>query len=132
MIITGTGIPAGLGAGLGAGTGTGRAKKPQGGPCYSLLYTGDYSREEDRHLIKAEIPPVHPDVLLVESTYGVQSLEGREEKELRFTNLSPTTIAPRDFGHDDLELPSFFSSLVRLDTIRYIVNCRDLIPFTKK
>ncbi len=112
--------------------GMGWAKKPQGSPCYSLFYTGDYSREEDHHLIKAEIPPVHLDMLLVESTYSVQSLEGREEKELHFMNLSPTMIAPRDFGHDDLELPSFFSSLVQLDTIRYIVNCRDLIPFTKK
>src|ERR1700749_1164564 len=27
-----------------------------------ILYTGDYSREEDRHLVKAELPPVHPDV----------------------------------------------------------------------
>src|SRR5216684_2095024 len=54
---------------VGMGTGTGWAKKPQGGLCYSLLYTGDYSHEEDRHLIKAEIPPVHPDMLLVESTY---------------------------------------------------------------
>src|SRR5216684_1013238 len=58
---------------VGMGMGTGRAKKPQGGLCYSLLYTGDYSCEEDRHLIKAKIPPVHLDVLLVKSTYGVQS-----------------------------------------------------------
>ncbi|KAG6819124.1 endoribonuclease ysh1 [Arthromyces matolae] len=52
-----------------------------------ILYTGDYSREEDRHLVKAELPPIRPDVLIVESTYGVQSLEGREEKEQRFTSL---------------------------------------------
>jgi len=37
-----------------------------------ILYTGDYSREEDRHLVKAEVPPVRPDVLIVESTFGVQ------------------------------------------------------------
>ncbi|KIJ67738.1 hypothetical protein HYDPIDRAFT_71790, partial [Hydnomerulius pinastri MD-312] len=30
-----------------------------------ILYTGDYSREEDRHLVKAEVPPVRPDVLIV-------------------------------------------------------------------
>jgi cleavage and polyadenylation specificity factor subunit 3 len=68
-----------------------------------ILYTGDYSREEDRHLVKAEIPPVRPDVLIVESTYGVQSLEGREEKELRFTNLVHSII--RRGGH--VLLPTF-------------------------
>lgn len=52
-----------------------------------VLYTGDYSREEDRHLVKAEIPPVRPDVLIVESTYGVQSVGNREEKEGRFLSL---------------------------------------------
>lgn len=50
-----------------------------------VLYTGDFSREEDRHLVQAEIPPVRPDVLISESTYGVQSLEPRLEKEERFT-----------------------------------------------
>ena len=62
-----------------------------------ILYTGDYSREEDRHLVKAEVPPIRPDVLIVESTYGVQSLEGREEKELRFTSLVHSII--RRGGH---------------------------------
>lgn len=52
-----------------------------------VLYTGDYSREEDRHLVKAEVPPIRPDVLIIESTYGVQSLETREVKEQRFTSL---------------------------------------------
>ncbi|PWN90943.1 Metallo-hydrolase/oxidoreductase [Acaromyces ingoldii] len=51
-----------------------------------ILYTGDFSREEDRHLVQAEVPPVRPDVLISESTYGVQSLEPRLEKEERFTN----------------------------------------------
>ena len=50
-----------------------------------ILYTGDFSREEDRHLVQAEIPPVRPDVLISESTYGVQTLEPRLEKEERFT-----------------------------------------------
>ena len=50
-----------------------------------ILYTGDYSREEDRHLVRAEVPPIRPDVLICESTYGVQSLEPRPEKEARFT-----------------------------------------------
>ncbi|KAL1704144.1 beta-lactamase-like protein [Schizophyllum commune] len=68
-----------------------------------ILYTGDYSREEDRHLVKAELPPVRPDVLIVESTYGVQSHEPRDEKELRFTNLVHSII--RRGGH--VLLPQF-------------------------
>ncbi|KAF7376126.1 hypothetical protein MSAN_00027500 [Mycena sanguinolenta] len=68
-----------------------------------ILYTGDYSREEDRHLVKAELPPTRPDVLIVESTYGVQSLEGRPEKELRFTTLVHSII--RRGGH--VLLPTF-------------------------
>jgi len=68
-----------------------------------ILYTGDYSREEDRHLVKAELPPIRPDVLIVESTYGVQSSESREEKEERFTTLVHSII--RREGH--VLLPSF-------------------------
>ena len=50
------------------------------------LYTGDYSCEEDRHLMAAEIPRAFsPDVLIVEATYGMQVHESREERERRFT-----------------------------------------------
>jgi cleavage and polyadenylation specificity factor subunit 3 len=51
----------------------------------SLLYTGDYSMEDDRHLMAAEIPPNKPDVLMVESTYGVQVHASKKEREARFT-----------------------------------------------
>ncbi|THV05075.1 Metallo-hydrolase/oxidoreductase [Dendrothele bispora CBS 962.96] len=68
-----------------------------------ILYTGDYSREEDRHLVKAEAPPIHPDVLIVESTYGVQSLVSRAEKEHQFTTLVHSII--RRGGH--VLLPQF-------------------------
>ncbi len=51
----------------------------------SVLYTGDYSMEEDRHLMAAEVPKVKPDVLIVESTYGVQVHASRAEREARFT-----------------------------------------------
>lgn len=34
---------------------------------YQVLYTGDFSRQEDRHLMAAEIPSVHPDVLITVS-----------------------------------------------------------------
>ncbi|KAF9438809.1 Cleavage and polyadenylation specificity factor subunit 3 [Entomortierella beljakovae] len=51
-----------------------------------ILYTGDYSREEDRHLMAAEKPTnVQTDVLICESTYGVQSHEPRLDRERRFT-----------------------------------------------
>ncbi|KZT29191.1 Metallo-hydrolase/oxidoreductase [Neolentinus lepideus HHB14362 ss-1] len=62
-----------------------------------ILYTGDYSREEDRHLVKAEVPPIRPDVLIVESTFGVQTLEARDAKEARFTELVHSII--RRGGH---------------------------------
>lgn len=52
-----------------------------------VLYTGDFSRQEDRHLMAAEIPTVHPDVLITESTYGTHIHEKREERESRFTGL---------------------------------------------
>lgn len=48
-----------------------------------VLYTGDYSRREDRHLMAAELP--HPsekiDVLVVEATYGIQvSVKGKRSR----------------------------------------------------
>merc|ERR1719221_1605171 len=50
-----------------------------------ILYTGDFSREEDRHLPSAEIPSITPDVLICESTYGTKQHEKREVREARFT-----------------------------------------------
>ncbi|KAF2756872.1 Metallo-hydrolase/oxidoreductase [Pseudovirgaria hyperparasitica] len=47
-----------------------------------ILFTGDYSREEDRHLISAEVPKnVKIDVLITESTYGIASHIPRLERE---------------------------------------------------
>ncbi|KAL7072218.1 hypothetical protein ACQ4LE_008528 [Meloidogyne hapla] len=51
-----------------------------------VLYTGDFSRLEDRHLCSAEVPNVLPDVLISESTYGTQIHESRDERERRFTS----------------------------------------------
>ncbi|CAN0407921.1 unnamed protein product, partial [Phaeothamnion confervicola] len=45
-----------------------------------VLYTGDYSMEEDRHLMRAEVPSMSPDVLIVESTYGVQVNDDRSRR----------------------------------------------------
>jgi len=57
-----------------------------------VLYTGDYSREEDRHLKAAEIPEVSPDVTVIESTYGIQSHQPRREREQRFTEVIRDTV----------------------------------------
>ena len=51
----------------------------------TVLYTGDYSMEEDRHLMAAEYPDVKVDVLIVEATYGTKSHPTREEREAIFT-----------------------------------------------
>ena len=61
-----------------------------------VLYTGDYSRYPDRHLVGAETPPHCPDVLIVESTYGIQIHESREDREAKFLNWVTEVIqSPR-------------------------------------
>ena len=66
-----------------------------------FLYTGDYSREEDRHLKGAEMPSIPPDIICVESTYGVQVRElANETQRSRFGSVWLT-----------LGFPSFFPSL---------------------
>lgn len=54
-----------------------------------ILFTGDYSREEDRHLVSA-VPPanVKVDILITESTYGTATHTPRMERE----NLLMKTI----------------------------------------
>ncbi|KAF6821387.1 cleavage and polyadenylation specifity 73 kda [Colletotrichum plurivorum] len=47
-----------------------------------IFFTGDYSREQDRHLVSAEVPKgVKIDVLITESTYGIASHVPRLERE---------------------------------------------------
>ncbi len=50
-----------------------------------VLYTGDYSRSEDRHLMAAETPETSPDILVVESTYGISNHEPVAARERMFT-----------------------------------------------
>lgn len=59
----------------------------------TLLYTGDYSMEDDRHLMAAEIPEKKPDVLICESTFGVQVHASRAEREARFTGTIERVVA---------------------------------------
>ena len=54
-----------------------------------VLYTGDYSLEDERHLSGAEYPMqsgevITPDILICESTHGQDKIETREEGEYRF------------------------------------------------
>ncbi|XP_061990146.1 cleavage and polyadenylation specificity factor subunit 3-I-like isoform X1 [Rosa rugosa] len=58
-----------------------------------VLYTGDYSREEDRHLHAAEIPQFSPDICIIESTFGVQHHQPRNVREKRFTEAIHTAIS---------------------------------------
>ena len=58
-----------------------------------VLYTGDYSREEDCHLSATEIPQFSPDICIIESTYGVQLHQPRIVREKRFTDVIHSTIS---------------------------------------
>ena len=58
-----------------------------------ILFTGDYSREDDRHLITAEVPKgISIDVLITESTYGVASHVPRAERETAMMKSITSTI----------------------------------------
>jgi cleavage and polyadenylation specificity factor subunit 3 len=59
-----------------------------------ILYTGDYSRANDRHLPSAELPSEKdkPDILVIESTYGTLTLPPLERREERLCSLVHDTI----------------------------------------
>eukprot|EP00597_Dinobryon_sp_UTEXLB2267_P006642 CAMPEP_0170083002 /NCGR_PEP_ID=MMETSP0019_2-20121128/18424_1 /TAXON_ID=98059 /ORGANISM="Dinobryon sp., Strain UTEXLB2267" /LENGTH=679 /DNA_ID=CAMNT_0010298105 /DNA_START=38 /DNA_END=2077 /DNA_ORIENTATION=+ len=58
-----------------------------------VLYTGDYSLENDRHLVHAEVPAGGPpDVLIVESTFGTDNIPPREKRELDFTKTVESIV----------------------------------------
>lgn len=61
----------------------------------SVLFTGDYSRENDRHLIPAAVPAnVKVDCLITESTFGISTHIPRSERETALLK-SITTILNR-------------------------------------
>lgn len=48
----------------------------------NILFTGDYSRETDRHLIPAAVPRnIKVDCLITESTFGISTRTPRQERE---------------------------------------------------
>lgn len=57
-----------------------------------ILFTGDFSREDNRHLPVAEVPANKPDVLITESTFGTATHEPRLEKESRMTQIIHSTL----------------------------------------
>ena len=65
-----------------------------------VLYTGDFSRVEDRHLMAAEIPSVTPDILITVSwkwrgEEGREGVDGGREREGGF-DLERGGLAPHD------------------------------------
>lgn len=53
----------------------------------NILFTGDYSRESNRHLIPAAIPSgVRVDCLITESTFGISTQRPRYEREAQLMN----------------------------------------------
>ncbi|KAL6748418.1 beta-lactamase-like protein [Haematococcus lacustris] len=56
------------------------------------LYTGDYSRVPDRHLPGADTPHIQPDIVIVESTYGVSRHLPREQREELFLQRVVDTL----------------------------------------
>lgn len=57
-----------------------------------FLYTGDYSREIDRHIPIAEIPNIDVHVLICEGTYGIKVHDDRKKREIRFLNILTSMI----------------------------------------
>ena len=59
----------------------------------NILYTGDYSREYDRHLQPAEVPNKEINVLIIESTYGINQHEDRDVREKNFTKYVDEVVS---------------------------------------
>lgn len=57
-----------------------------------ILFTGDYSRELDRHLNSAEVPALSSDILIVESTFGTATHEPRLNREKKLTQLVHSVV----------------------------------------
>ena len=56
------------------------------------LYTGDYSRLDDRHLIPAELPPFRPDLLIIESTCGAKLVGSQVRRETKLVKFIQSTL----------------------------------------
>ena len=61
-------------------------------PRCGLFSSGDFSRWDDRHLTGAETPPISPDILLCESTFGAQEHPSAAIREKRLIEVITQTI----------------------------------------
>lgn len=54
-----------------------------------ILFTGDYSREDDRHLVSASVPQNvgQIDLLITESTFGTASFPPRQQREAEMMRI---------------------------------------------
>jgi len=59
-----------------------------------IFYTGDYSMKADRHLHAAAVPAGQdpPNVMIVESTFGITNLPGREEREQKLVSTVDAVV----------------------------------------
>lgn len=58
------------------------------------LYTGDYSRIADRHMPAADLPvDQRPNIVIVESTYGVSRHLPRKEREEKFAGMVHASVS---------------------------------------
>eukprot|EP01054_Gregarina_sp_Poly1_P002435 Gregarina_sp_Poly_1__2434@NODE_1654_length_3621_cov_56_384918_g1088_i0_p1_GENE_NODE_1654_length_3621_cov_56_384918_g1088_i0NODE_1654_length_3621_cov_56_384918_g1088_i0_p1_ORF_typecomplete_len622_score65_75Lactamase_B_6/PF16661_5/2_7e50BetaCasp/PF10996_8/7_2e27Lactamase_B/PF00753_27/1_1e19Lactamase_B_2/PF12706_7/5_2e18Lactamase_B_2/PF12706_7/3_4e03RMMBL/PF07521_12/1_3e15Lactamase_B_3/PF13483_6/2_5e11Lactamase_B_3/PF13483_6/9_3e03Beta_lactamase3/PF17030_5/7_2e02Beta_lactamase3/PF17030_5/1_8e05Lact len=84
----------------------------------TVLYTGDYSAEEDRHVPRASIPKGFPvQVLISESTYGIKLHEERNAREKRFLDSIEEIVI---FRKGKCLLPIF--ALGRVQELLIILN----------
>eukprot|EP01062_Namystynia_karyoxenos_P063551 TRINITY_DN56350_c0_g1_i1.p1 TRINITY_DN56350_c0_g1~~TRINITY_DN56350_c0_g1_i1.p1 ORF type:complete len:746 (+),score=229.55 TRINITY_DN56350_c0_g1_i1:67-2238(+) len=60
----------------------------------SVLYTGDYNMQADRHLTGAKVPPgIRPTCLITETTYGSTVRDSKRQRERDFLKLVHDTVA---------------------------------------
>ena len=65
------------------------------------LYTGDYSRQPDRHMPAADVPGVQPHIVIVESTFGTSNHWPREARERSFQSKArPAQCHAPWFSHE--------------------------------
>ena len=64
-----------------------------------VLYTGGFSRQEDHHLMGAKTPTIPGvDVLIIESTYGINNHDPREKREKDFLTAVRSCIDKEGVG----------------------------------
>ena len=64
-----------------------------------ILYTGDFSCVDDRHLLPAQVPTdYHPDCVIMESTMGTRTHPNQERRERDLLKYIEQTLVPPEGG----------------------------------